>query len=250
VAYEKVTGIVIRYVNYRDNDRILTIFTEEKGRVDAKARGCRRPKSPLLPCAQPFVFGEFQLYAGKERYTIDQCDVRESFYPLREDVERLAAGYAMLALTQTVIQQNQSNPGMFSALYHALSFLCYGDTHAVDMVICFIVRFLETNGVCPALTTCACCGESLLGARESRFSVIAGGAVCLACAAEGNALFVELLSLEAMRRMRRLADADMGRVKLPPAVRRELLRLLTAYMEYTLDKPLPALRTLENAGDI
>ena len=55
-----VTGIVTRYVNYRESDRILSIFTIEQGRVDAKARGCRRPTSPLLPAAQPFVYGEFE----------------------------------------------------------------------------------------------------------------------------------------------------------------------------------------------
>ena len=60
------TGIVTRYVNYSENDRIISIFTIEQGRIDAKARGCRKPTSPLLPVAQPFVFGEFELYQGKE----------------------------------------------------------------------------------------------------------------------------------------------------------------------------------------
>ena len=55
-------GMVIRTVDYRDNDRILTLFTAEQGRVDAKARNCRKATSPLLACAQPFVYGEDQLF--------------------------------------------------------------------------------------------------------------------------------------------------------------------------------------------
>ena len=43
-------GMVIRTVDYRDNDRILTLFTAEQGRVDAKARNCRKATSPLLAC--------------------------------------------------------------------------------------------------------------------------------------------------------------------------------------------------------
>ncbi len=66
----RVHGIVMRYANYRDNDRMLTIFTKESGRLDAKANGCRRPNSPLLPCSQPFVYGEFLVYYTKNRATI------------------------------------------------------------------------------------------------------------------------------------------------------------------------------------
>ena len=51
-------GMVIRTVDYRDNDRILTLFTAEQGRVDAKARNCRKVTSPLLACTQPFTYGE------------------------------------------------------------------------------------------------------------------------------------------------------------------------------------------------
>ena len=52
-------GIVTRYANYRENDRILSIFTIQHGRLDAKARGCRKPQSPLVNACQPFVFGQF-----------------------------------------------------------------------------------------------------------------------------------------------------------------------------------------------
>ena len=78
-------GMVIRTVDYRDNDRILTLFTAESGRVDAKARNCRKATSPLLGCTQPFTYGEYQLFYHKNKYIIDQGEVLESFYPLRED---------------------------------------------------------------------------------------------------------------------------------------------------------------------
>lgn len=47
MALITVNGIVTRYANYRDNDRILTLFTRERGLISAAARGCRRPKSQL-----------------------------------------------------------------------------------------------------------------------------------------------------------------------------------------------------------
>ena len=84
MPYSKVTGIVTRYVDYKENDRILSIFTLERGRIDANARGCRRPKSPLLPAAQPFVYGEFELFVSKDRAAVNQVNIQEPFFPLRE----------------------------------------------------------------------------------------------------------------------------------------------------------------------
>ena len=244
MAFLVVTGIVTRYANYRESDRILTLFTQEMGRVDAKARGCRKAKSPLLACSQPFVYGAFQLYAAKERYIVDQCEIREAFYPLREDMDRFAAGSLMLALSNQAAQEHQPNPELFSLLYHGLSFLCYGENPPVDLALCFVTRYLAAAGVSPAVTSCARCGADLRTYARLRFSPQAGGALCPNCGGEGAA--VSSLTLEAMRRMLLMEDANMGRVRLPEQVRGELLEVLDRACAALLDreKPLLALREL------
>jgi len=251
MPHSTVTGIVIRAVNYKDNDRMLTLFTRELGRVDACARGCRRAKSPLLPASEPFVYGEFQLFAGRgERYSVDQCDVRESFFRIREDVERLTAGSCMLALAQDAIQPSQPDERLFSLLYHALSFLCYGDSPPVDMALCYILRYLDAIGFCPAITACAVCSKPLTAERNIRFSPESGGAVCPGCAP--GARPVRVLTLEAMRRMLLLSDGELGKVRLPPAVREELFGLLTDCCKQVCErehKPILLLRQLMKAGD-
>lgn len=248
MAFLTVTGIVTRYVNYKENDRILTIFTQEMGRLDACARGCRRPKSPLLSCSQPFVFAEFQIFAGKERYTIDQCDVRETFYPLREDIDRFAVGSAILALSQHAVQAAEPNPELFSLLYHGLSFLCYGESLPIDIGLCFVTRFIRTAGFCPIITSCAACGADLRAMQTMCFASDAGGVLCDDCARQaGNADVVSCLTMEAMRRMLLLEDKDMDRVRLPDTVRRELLMLLEKYCSHVFEresKPLTALKSL------
>jgi len=246
MSFLVVTGIVTRYANYRENDRILTLFTQEMGRVDAKARGCRKAKSPLLACSQPFVFGVFQLYEAKDRYIVDQCEIRESFYPLREDIDRYSAGSVMLSLSLQAVQERQPNPELFSLLYHGLSFLCYGENSPVDLALCFTTRFLAAAGVGPSVTACARCGADLRPFSRLRFLAEAGGALCPACGA-GEGVPVSSLTLEAMRRMLLLEDAGMGRVRLPDSVRRELFEVLESSCAALLDrecKPLSSLRAL------
>ena len=132
-------GMVIRTVDYRDNDRILTLFTAEQGRVDAKARNCRKATSPLLACTQPFTYGEYQLFYHKNKYIVDQGEVLESFYPLREDVGRFAAASLCAALCLEGVQAEESSEAIFSLLYHTLSFLTYGENDPGDLTACFLV---------------------------------------------------------------------------------------------------------------
>ena len=68
-------ALVVRRADYSDYDRMVTLFSPDIGRIDAIARGCRRPKSPLVNAVEPFTSGEFQLYERRERYTLEQCQI-------------------------------------------------------------------------------------------------------------------------------------------------------------------------------
>lgn len=246
MALITVNGIVTRYANYRDNDRILTLFTRERGLISAAARGCRRPKSQLLPASELFVSGEFVLFLNREKYTVESCDVREPFYPLREDVERFSAGAYMLSLINEGTAAEQPNEALLSLLLYALSFTAYSECAPLDMALCFAARCLQTLGYSPAVTRCAACGCDLRAARELHFSAAAGGALCSACT-HGfgtDAVPISALSLEALRRMLMLPDAEMGRVRLPERVRNELKHAINGYAEHVLERRFKALSCL------
>lgn len=220
-------GLVIRTVDYRDNDRILTLFTAESGRVDAKARNCRKATSPLLACTQPFTYGEYQLFYHKNKYIIDQGEVLESFYPLREDVEKYAAASLCGALCLEAVQAEESSEDIFSLLYHTLSFLTYGDSAPADLSAAFLIRFLALVGFRPAITQCAVCGRDLREDPTIRFLGDKGGAVCAACSPVGRR--IGKTALEAMRRMLLLDDDQLGRVKLKEPLRSEVLSHMIPY---------------------
>ena len=229
-----VSGIVTRYVNYRESDRILSILTPDRGRVDAKSRGCLRTTSPLMPASQPFVFGRYELYGAKDKYTVNSCDIQETFYPLREDYARFAAGSAALQLAHDAAQENLPNEALFSLLYHTLSFLSYGNADPVDLMLCFLLRFLNVCGYRPSITACACCGRDVRQDAQLRFSVRAGGTVCAACGAGGGEA-ISVTALEAMRRMLFLEDSEMDRVRLTEPLRREIQPKLNEYLVFNMD---------------
>lgn len=234
-----VSGIVTRYTNYRENDRILSIFTLERGRIDAKARGCRRPASPLLPIAQPFVYGEFELFSSRDKFTVNQATATESFFPIREDIVRYAAASSMLQLVHEAAQEGEPNRPLFSLLYYALSFLSYGQIDPDDLMLCFLAKYLHVIGYQPAITVCAQCGRDIRADAHVYYAERTGGAVCAAC--RPGAREVSKTALEAVRRMLMLEDEQMIRVKLTDALRSELLNILPSQVEASLDYGVRAL---------
>ncbi len=226
-------GIVLRYANYKENDRILTIFTREAGLISASARGCRRTKSPLLGASEPFTYGEFMLFeSASGKFRVDGCELRESFYPIREDISRFAGGSSMLKFVENsgVMERGER---LFSMLYYALSFLAYTQIDPADITICFFVRALSELGMQPALTQCARCGRDLRAEKKLAFSAKLGGALCADCSFGAEP--VAPLSLEAMRRMLLLSDEDMQKVRLPQKVRDELKRIVRAFASGSLE---------------
>ena len=221
---ELTEAIVTGYTDYRDDDRMLTLFSATRGRIDCKARNCRKPTSKLLSCAQPFVFGEFELFENNDRVTVNGCDVRETFYPLREDVDRFMTASVCTLLCNSVIGQDAADESLFSLLYHILSFLAYTESEPKDLLIAFLLHFLDHAGYRPSLTRCAICRRDIRSDAVLFYSAEAGGAVCAGCPHGGKT--VSKIALEAMRRILLLTNDELNRVVLKEYLRVEMLPLL------------------------
>ena len=231
---KSLNGIVIGYSDYRDNDRMLTLFTAEEGRVDCKARNCRKPTAPFLACAQPFVYGEYTIFFTQNRGTLNSCEIKENFYSLREDPDRFLTASALARLCQSVIEPDMPNEQLFSLLYYTLSFLAYSDTDPRDLLCGFLIHFLDRIGYRPALTFCAKCRRDVRADSILFFSPEAGGTVCAACV-QGERR-ISKLALEAMRRMLLLSDEDLKKIRLTKELRTELKQILTESIEEALGK--------------
>ncbi|MEG1363666.1 MAG: DNA repair protein RecO, partial [Clostridia bacterium] len=85
----KLKGIVIKDVNYSDNDKILTILTDECGVITCMSKGCRKSTSSFLTSSQYLVYSEFILYKGTSFYHLNSCSSITTFYNLRTDYDKL-----------------------------------------------------------------------------------------------------------------------------------------------------------------
>ena len=172
-------ALVIRRSDYSDYDRMVTLFSPTHGRIDAIARGCRRPKSPLLNCCEPFVSGEFQIYQRGERFAVEQCQISESFYELRTDYDRLQHGVYWLKLLDASVMPDVPLPDLFLITLRALAHLNYSELPAEMLTMAFEMHLMAQLGYAPRVDACQRCGQPIDG--DARFDADRGGCVCLNC---------------------------------------------------------------------
>ncbi len=181
-------AIVLRRADYRENDRMLTLFSPTLGRVDALCRGCRRQKSPLMAASELFCTGEYVLYQAHERATVVSCQISDSYYALREDYERLAHGMYALELCAAAVQPGEENERLFLLLLRTLAHLCYGQAQPRRVTAVFLMGMTSLLGFRPQVGRCARCGRTVAAQGEEEapaaaFSPQAGGVLCAACGA-------------------------------------------------------------------
>jgi DNA repair protein RecO (recombination protein O) len=179
-------ALVLRHADYREYDRMVTLFTPLYGRIDAVARGCRRPKSPLVNAVEPFTSGDYQLFSRKDRYTIEQCQIHESFYALRTDYDQLCHGVYWLKLLEAAIMPDMPAEALFLITLRALAHLHHSELPLALMTMAYEMHFMAQLGFAPRMDACVQCGKPING--DARFDARLGGAVCLNC--PSNAPFI------------------------------------------------------------
>lgn len=185
-------AIVLRRADYRENDRMLTLFSPTLGRIDALCRGCRRQKSPLMAASELFCSGEYVLYQARERTTVISCQIVDSYYPLRADYERLSHGVYALELCGAAVQPAQENERLFLLLLRALAYLSYDTVAPRRVTAVFLMGMMSLLGFRPQVGRCAQCGMPIaLDGRAdddyaAYFGAQAGGVLCEHCGAGGG----------------------------------------------------------------
>ena len=178
----KAEAVVLRSIRYAEADRVLHLYTAERGRVGAIAKGVRRLRSRLGGRLEPLARVKLVLHEGRgELCTISQADTVNAHAGLRERRDSLERGVQACDAVLRLLDSAEPNRAAFNLLCHELGLLD-ADPRAASraQALTFRAKLLLAAGFAPELASCAACGE-----REhlAGFSPSAGGVVCPACEA-------------------------------------------------------------------
>lgn len=229
----KTDGLVVRQVNYKDNDQILTVLTKEHGLMTLKARGVRSRSSRLKGACQLLAYSEFTIFENRGFHTIDEANAIQMFPELRTDIELLSLASYFAQVAEVLSQEDMPNPELLSLTLNALYALCRRLCTPELVKAAFELRAACLGGYTPELSGCAVCGNP----EPDRFDVRGGILCCASCSAgEGLRLPVSPGSLAAMRY---LVSCDAKRLfafRLEGRAVKELCNLTETYLQTQLER--------------
>ena len=202
----KTEALVLRSMRYGEADRILHLYTPERGRVSAIAKGVRKARSRFGGRLEPFFRLDLVLYEGRsDLLTVTSAETLAAHPRLREDARTLDGAARACEAVARVFDDGEPHAGVYHLLANELALLDRDPSRAGRAnALAFRLKLLLAAGFAPQLAGCASCGERehLVG-----FSGAAGGVVCAACEASAFALDEEAHAFMVAALGTSLADA-------------------------------------------
>lgn len=245
----KTTAIVLRSRKWGEADRIVTFYAKEKGKIRGVARGARRPKSRFGAALEPFSLCRLNLFekSGDSLYRISQVDLVRSSQKLRESLSLIDSAARMVNVVAAITPDGDPDPLLFDTLEQGLASLHECEDPAFTALL-FQIRLLGVTGFRPQTDHCASCGKTHF-VGEPQFSPVAGGLVCLSCAAHQRVRCVALSrgSLSFLQQAIRLDPTLVTRLRASGQVRGEVEAAIEGYVTVVAGKRLPSANFLSVA---
>lgn len=239
MAVYHADALVIRSREYGESDRVLTLFSREMGKLQAVAKGVRKPKSRQRAGAQLFTYGDFLIHRGKTLDTVSQCSPKESFSFLWSDLDRSLAATGMAELLDISTISGHPNTELFTLTLTCLFLL---EQYDLSLVLsAYALRLMTLLGYRPHLGDCVECGETLSGERLF-FSSDAGGTLCGRCRERYSGRMVNAGSIAFMRQLIRVDLVKIDRLRWSAWMKEEVLDTLRHFLEHKFERPLKSWR--------
>ncbi len=235
-------GIVLRSLDYHDNDKIITILTPEHGRLTAILKGVKKVTAKMKFASQVFCYAQFKLVGKGEMLTVSGATEIESFFDIVQDYKAMRAGSAMLEIADGVSFIHEPDHLLFSGLLRALETLSKTETDPDVVLMRFALGVFKITGYAMNLRTCGTCGKSL-NADIVRFDVETGEFTCIHCS-KGSYIPVSPRTLEVMQNLPKLEFDQLENIVITDTEAREFKTIIRANFACRFGKNLKTLSSV------
>ena len=155
-----VTGMILSAMPVGEYDRRLVILTKEYGKITVFAKGARKPNSALIGVTRSFIFGTFEVYRGRESYTMYKASAKEYFENVVNDLNAVCYACYFAEIADYYGRENLDASEMINLLYITLKALGRGAVSHELIRFIYEIRMIAVNGECPDFFTCHECGRT------------------------------------------------------------------------------------------
>jgi DNA repair protein RecO (recombination protein O) len=252
-----IEAIVLKRTDIGEADRILTLFTPNRGKMRAVAKGTRRPISKKAGHLELLNRSQMQVALGRNLDIVTQAEGRENFLHLRSELWHMTCGFYLVELVDRFVEDSTPHLDIYALLLEALRYLD-ADANALQqqrvqsavladelvdehrhtrlLLRYFELHLLSAIGYEPALQNCAHCGSELQP-EENGFRASLGGALCPQC----SRFWERRLSLNALKVLRFLQRSkwiEASYLRLDAKLQSELEAVMYDLLRFHLERDL------------
>lgn len=176
-------AINLKSYNLSESDKIIVMYSKEKGLIKGVAKGCKKPKSKLGARMDMLVANTLMLYKGKNLDTICEAKALNTFKDNRKDMDKLFHSmYVSEIITNFGVEDDPCSEEIYDLFYKALEKIAKAKDkkEVLIAVIKFQLKIMQISGFGVELDSCLCCKEQIL-AENMYFSSKMGGVFCEEC---------------------------------------------------------------------
>ena len=176
-------AFVLRKMDFKEADQIVTLFTEANGKVKAIARGIKKARSRNVGNLELLNLIDVYLVPGNHFEIVTQVKVLKSFQKLKNDLDNISTLYYLTELIDKLIGENESIPSVFNLLEEYLNWSENNPQSVLGEFNLHILEFklIQILGFAPEIFHCVKCQEKLRAKESKKFSLQLSGIVCEHC---------------------------------------------------------------------
>lgn len=230
-------ALVLRAVDYKESDRILTLLTADQGKITVSARGCRKKGSLIAAGCQLLCWSEMVLYDYKNRWLVKETSTERQFEGVRTDIEKLSLACYFAEVTEALAVEGLPCPELLSLILNSLHALDQLNKPLKQVKAAFELKALCLAGYEPMLGGCAVCGAE--PPEQMQFHTREGVLHCAKCRKELGEGISMPLNRQAAAAMEHIAYGDPKRLfsfRLDENSLRQLANLTETYLHAQLER--------------
>ena len=231
-------ALVLRGVDYEETDKILTLFTQDQGKLTASARGCRKKGSAIAAGCQLLAWSEMVLYDYQGRWSVKEAATQRLFRGVRDDIERLSLGCYFAEAAELLAVEGEENSELLSLILNSLHALDRMQEKPLSLVkAAFEWKAMALAGYEPLIGGCAVCGA--VPPESPQFHLREGVLHCAGCRGGAGEGISMPLSPPALAALERIVHGDPKRLfsfRLGAAPLEQLAGTAEAYVHTQLER--------------
>jgi len=230
-------AVIIKKTKLGEADRILTLYTPYLGKIQAVAKGVRRPKSKMSGHLELLTHSLISLARGRNIDTVTNVQTINSFIMLKSDLWLASCALYVAELVELFTAEGVENYPLFQLLIETMHRLCRDNDNDITLRY-FEMQLLNTAGYRPQLQQCMSCHSELIP-TVNFFSPGAGGMLCPDCRhLQSSSYSLSINAQKILRLMQKYDYETSSRLKIDANLSHEVQQVIRAYLKYLLEREI------------